>query len=186
MKIILLGGVPGVGKSTISNYLAIKYNIYTIINIDIIKQTLKIFKNKDKERYLYTTTHNASKIEDLAPIEAYLKHSRVINKYIESLINNIEDKTIIIEGATVNKEMYNELSKKYEVIYLNIYAEKEELLQRYHEKGKIRKSNWIENINVIEIIKKYLLSNNQINILSTNLTNTLKEVYLYVEEFLHN
>ena len=25
MKIILLGGVPGVGKTTISNYLAIKY-----------------------------------------------------------------------------------------------------------------------------------------------------------------
>ena len=43
MKIILLGGVPGVGKTTMSNYLAIKYGISTVINIDVIKQTLKLF-----------------------------------------------------------------------------------------------------------------------------------------------
>ena len=79
MKIILLGGVPGVGKTTISNYLAIKYNISTVINIDVIKSTLKLFIDSN-EKYLYTTSHNASKIEDLSTIKAYLKHSSIINK----------------------------------------------------------------------------------------------------------
>ena len=82
MKIILLGGVPGVGKTTISNYLAIKYNISTTINIDVIKSTLKLFIDPN-EKYLYTTSHNASKVENLSIIKAYLKHSNTVNKYIK-------------------------------------------------------------------------------------------------------
>ena len=73
MKIILLGGVPGVGKTTISNYLAIKYGISTVINIDVIKQTLKLFIDSN-EKYLYTTSHDASSIENLSVTDAYLKH----------------------------------------------------------------------------------------------------------------
>ena len=53
MKIILLGGCPGSGKTTISNYLGVKYKISTIINIDVIKQTIKMFVSDD---YLNTTS----------------------------------------------------------------------------------------------------------------------------------
>lgn len=185
MKIILLGGVPGVGKTTISNYLAIKYSISTTINIDIIKNTLKLFIDSN-EKYLYTTSHNASKVENLSIIKAYLKHSNIVNKYIKELISNIKDKIIILEGVTVNKELYDELSKEHEVIYINIYSTKEELLSRYEKKSKLRNSNWIDNINIIEKINKYLLKNSNINILSIDLNNTLKEVYLYVKKFLYD
>ena len=186
MKIILLGGVPGVGKTTISNYLAIKYNISTNINIDIIKNTLKIFIDSNKEKYLYTTSHNASNIEGLPIIKSYLKHSKIINKYIKELIKNIKDKIIILEGVTVNKNLYNELKKYYEVIYINIYTSKEELINRYKKKKKIRNSNWIENINIIEKINNYLIKNSNINILSSNKNKTLKEINIYVKEFLFN
>ena len=185
MKIILLGGVPGVGKTTISNYLAIKYNISTVINIDVIKSTLKLFIDSN-EKYLYTTSHNASKVEDLSTIKAYLKHSSIINKYIKQLINNIKDKVIIIEGVTVNKKLYNELSKNNEVLYINMYSTRSELLNRYEKKNKLRESNWIDNISIIEEIEKYLIRTSIVNILSYDLEDTLKEVYLYVEEFLYD
>lgn len=185
MKIILLGGVPGVGKTTISNHLAIKYGISTVINIDVIKQTLKLFIYSD-EKYLYTTSHSANKIENLTAIKAYLKHSKVINKYIKQLLNNIEDKIIIVEGATVNNEFYEELSKEYEVIYINLYCTKNNLLNRYKTKNKLRSSNWIDNIAIIEEINEYLLNNSTIHILSIDLDTNLKEVYSYVEKFLYN
>ena len=182
MKIILLGGVPGVGKTTISNYLAIKYGISTVINIDVIKQTLKLFIDSN-EKYLYTTSHDASSIEKLSVTDAYLKHSKIINKYIELLLNNIKDRIIIIEGVTVNRELYKELSKKYEVIYINLYSTKNVLLNRYEIKSKLR-SMW--KIEIINEISKYLLSNSMINILSNDLDRTLKEVYMYVEKFLYD
>lgn len=185
MKIILLGGVPGVGKTTISNYLAIKYSISTVINIDVIKSTLKLFIDSN-EKYLYTTSHNASKVEDLSTIKAYLKHSSIINKYIKQLINNIKDKVIIIEGVTVNKKLYNELFKNNEVLYINMYSTRSELLNRYEKKNKLRESNWIDNISIIEEIEKYLIRTSIVNILSYDLEDTLKEVYLYVEEFLYD
>lgn len=185
MKIILLGGVPGVGKTTISNYLSIKYNISTVINIDVIKETLKLFIDSN-EKYLYTTSHNASKIENLTTIKAYLKYSNTINKYIKKLTSNIKDKIIIIEGVTVNKKLYNELSKKEEVLYINIYTSKKELLNRYKKKNKLRSSNWIDNIDIIKDIDKYLLKNSEINIFSNNLNNTLKEIYSHVKKFLYD
>ena len=185
MKIILLGGVPGAGKTTISNYLAIKYGISTVINIDIIKQTLKLFINS-KEKYLYTTSHNASEIEGLTAIKAYLKHSKVVNKYIKLLLKNIKDKIIIIEGATVNNELYKELSKEHKVIYVNLYSTKNKLLNRYEIKNKLRSSNWANNIEIINEISEYLLSSSMINILSNDLDKALKEVYLYVEKFLYD
>ena len=185
MKIILLGGVPGVGKTTISHYLSIKYNISTVINIDVIKSTLKLFIDSN-EKYLYTTSHNASKIEDLPTVRAYLKHSSIINKYIKQLINNIKDKVIIIEGVTVNKKLYNELSKNNEVLYINMYSTRSELLNRYEKKNKLRESNWVDNISIIEKIEKYLIRTSIANILSYDLEDTLKEVYLYVEKFLYD
>ena len=185
MKIILLGGVPGVGKTTISNYLAIKYGISTVINIDVIKQTLKLFIDSN-EKYLYTTSHNASKIENLSVIDAYLKHSRVINKYILLLLKNIKDRIIIIEGVTVNNSLYQNLSDNYDVLYINLYSTKNELLNRYEVKNKLRSSNWSDNIDIINKISEYLLNNSRLNILSYDLATTLKEVYLYVEKFLYD
>lgn len=183
MKIILLGGCPGSGKTTISNYLGVKYKISTIINIDVIKQTIKMFVSDD---YLNTTSHEASKVENLDIINAYLKHSRVVNKYIKELISKLKDKIIIIEGVTVNKELYDELSNDYEVLYLNIFASKNTLINHYEKKSLIRKSNWIDNFETIITIGDYLFSESDINIESKNIKKTLKEVYLYVEKFLYD
>ncbi len=184
MKIILLGGVPGAGKTTVSHFLAARYVISTVVNIDVLKQTLKLFIDSN-ERYLYTTSHSAYKIENLDSVSGYLKHADFINKYVMDLIKNIKDNIIIVEGVTVNKKLYEELSTVHDVIYMNIYAQKEELLTRYEIKNKLRKSNWADNIDIIQDIGQYLLSTSPINVLSINLEGTLKEVYSHVEEFLY-
>jgi hypothetical protein len=74
----------------------------------------------------------------------------------------------------------------HKVIYINLYSTKNELLNRYEIKSKLRSSNWVNNIEIINEISEYLLSNSMINILSYDLDQTLKEVYLYVEKFLYD
>ena len=83
---------------------------------------------------------------------------------------------------------YNAIKKYFnnnDVLYINLYSVKNELLNRYEIKNKLRKSNWSDNIDIIGEISEYLLNNSKLNILSYDIDTTLKEVYLYVEKFLY-
>lgn len=186
IKIILLGGVPGVGKTTIAYKLALKMKIDKVISIDIIKQIIVYFIPKEKEPYLYTTTHESYLLENISIIDGYLKHSQIINSYICKFIENFKDNVLIIEGATVNKNMINLFDKqKYEVLYINIFTNEKNLLKRYEEKSKIRKGKWKENINNIKLIDNYLKENSAINIENNNFNLTVERIEEYVKEFFY-
>lgn len=185
-KIIVLGGVPGVGKTTIAYELALKLKIDKVISIDCVKQILTNFISKEKEPYLYTTTHESYLLENKSIIDGYLKHSNVVNSYVCNLIGSFKDNVLILEGATVNKEMINLFdNKQYEVLYINFYTKEDELIRRYNEKSKIRNGKWIDNIEVIKIIDSYLRENSKINIENTNLNLTIERIEEYVKEFLY-
>ena len=185
-KIILLGGVPGVGKTTIAYKLALKMQIDKVISIDIIKQILTHFITRKKEPYLYTTTHESYLLENTSIIDGYLKHSNIVNSYVCKLIENFKDNILIIEGATVNCDMIDLFdNKKYEIIYINIYANEDELIKRYDEKSKIRKGRWKENIKIIKIINNYLKENSEINIENNNFNLTVERIEKYVKKFLY-
>jgi len=188
-KLILIGGVPGTGKTTIAYSLALKLGIDKVISTDVVKAVTKLDKaksyQKNSNKYIFTTTHEAYTLENLSVIAGYLKHSRVINEIILKLINNIKDNIVIIEGSTLNKEFLNMIDKNnYDVIYINLTLSPDELINRYKKKEKIRKSNWIENINVIEEIDEYLKEESA-SIDNKNLENTLERIINYVKEILY-
>lgn len=54
-KLILLGGVPGTGKTTLAYKLALALKIDKVISIDILKAMLKTSKEPLSD-YLLTTT----------------------------------------------------------------------------------------------------------------------------------
>ena len=183
-KLILIGGVPGTGKTTVAHSLALKLKIDKVLSTDILKIFAKTY-SINLDSYLFTTTHEAYKIENISIIQGYLKHSKVINKILLEVLQNIKDKIIIIEGATINKEFINMLNKdKYEVVYINLLMATEDLILRYKEKEKLRKSNWINNIKVIEEISNYLSKEN-INILNNDIENTVERIEKYVKENLY-
>ena len=145
-KLILLGGVPGVGKTTIAYELARIYKIDKVISIDILKKVISKFVDNGS-KYLYTTTHEAYMIENLDIVDGFLKHSETINNYILDILESFKnEKIIILEGATLTNNIVEKL-KDYEVYYFNLYLDnKKDLIERYKSKLKIRKGKWIENI----------------------------------------
>ena len=180
-KLILIGGVPGTGKTTIAYNLALHLKIDKVVSTDMIKIFAKAYlPNYDK--YLYTTTHEAYKLDNLSIIDGYLRHSSNINDLILKIIENIKDNIIIIEGSTINNEFIKKIDKKkYQLLYFNLSLSMEELTRRYKQKEKIRKSNWIENITTIEEIDKYLCTNN-FNIINENIDLTMERVIKYVKK----
>ena len=164
-KIIFLGGIPGTGKTTLAYKLALKYKIDKVISLDILKTILKEYED---DKYINTTTHEAYKIDDLSVVDGFLKHSHIINEYFYKFIQKFNDKVMIVEGATITKE-FTLLFPDDEVCYINlIVEEKEELVRRYQEKMKLRKSKWLDNIDNILEINDYLIGQADKNINSVN------------------
>ncbi len=179
--IIFLGGIPGVGKTTIAYLLASFYHIDKVISLDILKN---ILKKNNHEKYLCTTTHEAYKIENLSIIDGFIKHSRIINKYYVDLIKLFtKEKVIIVEGATITNEML-EYFKKFNLIYLNFYIDNIEVLKnRYKSKERMRKGKWLDNINNIMEINDYLVSQSLYNI-KVDLLNQ-EEILNKVKEYIN-
>lgn len=180
--IIFLGGVPGTGKTTLAYKLAGYYGIDKVISLDILKSVLKQY-TKSKEKYIFTTTHEAYKIENLSVIDGFIKHASIINEYFAKLIKLFtKEKVIIVEGATITNEML-EYFKKSNLIYINLYVEDSNILtKRYASKARMRKGKWLDNINNILEINEYLKSQSLYNVKINDLDKTFAEVGKYIDE----
>lgn len=180
--IIFLGGVPGSGKTTLAYKLAGLYGIDKVISLDILKSILKQYTKSD-DKYIFITTHEAYKIENLSIVDGFIKHARIINEHFIKLIKPFtKEKVIIVEGATITNEML-EYFKKSNLIYINLYVEDSLVLtKRYESKSRMRKGKWLDNINNILEINEYLKSQSLYNVNISDLDKTFEEVGKYIDE----
>jgi 2-phosphoglycerate kinase len=179
-KLIFIAGVPGTGKSTISLMLALKERTDRIISLDTFKIIIKEFVKESENPYLYSTTHESYKIENLNIIDGFKKHSKSIGDYVVSIVSKLtNERMIIIEGAQLLPDIMSEFDeKKFDMYYFNLFIDSEDkLFERYDSKCIQRIANWRENIDKILNIQDYLLSNkNVMNIDSQNIGYAYKKI----------
>ena len=159
--VILIGGVPGTGKTTLSYYLASKFGCDKIINLDTMKNILLAHEIGSKDKYFKSTTHESYLIENLDPVDGFIKHCNSVQAKLKQCLNNFKDDNfLIIEGAQLTPDFIEFFPKnEYQVFYFNLYSyNKNTLLHRYDKKLKIRYYPWKENIDVILKIQEYLRS----------------------------
>ena len=159
-KLILIGGVPGTGKTTLAYQTAIEQHIDKVVSVDILKGVYQLYHTKDEKPYLYTTTHEAYQLEHTDVITGYIRHcdcmQDLLFDYIPYLMN---DEVAIMEGAQLTPSFLDKLaSYDFKTEYIHISLDKHELLTRYAEKSKMRTYGWKENIDSILLIQDYLNS----------------------------
>ena len=158
-KIIFISGVPCSGKSTFAKQLAISNQIDKVIDLDIFKSTIKLFKTSLDDPYLYTTSHEACYLENLDIINGFKNYCHCVQNYLLKLLDTLtNEKVIIVEGAQLTPEILKRLDKrKFSFEYITLIASKNTLINRINKKLKIRKGNWLDNFENIITIQEYLI-----------------------------
>ncbi len=185
-NLIFISGIPACGKTTIARELALKIKADKIIDLDCLKNTCKIFVSSQEDSYLYTTSHEAYKIENTKLIEGFEKYCESIQNYLINLINIMKnEKTIIIEGTQLTPGILSRLDKeKYNSILFSLIVDRKNFETRVYEKLKNRQGKWLEHIDEIFEIQSYLRKKNaqdQICILNNDKEKTIEKMIEVLE-----
>ncbi len=185
-NLIFISGIPACGKTTIARELALKIKADKIIDLDCLKNTCKIFVSSQEAPYLYTTSHEAYKIENTKLIEGFEKYCESIQNYLINLINIMKnEKIIIIEGAQLTPGILSRLDKeKYNSILFSLIVDRKNFETRVYEKLKNRQGKWLEHIDEIFEIQSYLRKKNaqdQICILNNDKEKTIEKMIEVLE-----
>ncbi len=126
-KIIFIGGVPGVGKTSISGALSRKYNIDIMLSGDYLREFARpIIPSDNQGGILMTSVYEAwknfgEKTEENI-IKGYLEQSKPICNGINAVIERADKngENVIVESLYLNQELIDTL-KKYNACSAYIY-----------------------------------------------------------------
>jgi 2-phosphoglycerate kinase len=156
---ILIGGVPGAGKTTLAIKLANELGIKEVVDTDNIRQVMRIY---DKNPILHSVTHDCWKFfgekTDENSLKGFAAHTELLHEaIIEILRYNLRRNTsIIIEGVHVTPDLLKKIDFAVSYFHISISDEKEHL-QRLQAK-KCCGTCWQQNFSVIRKTQDWLIS----------------------------
>ena len=145
-KIILIGGVPGVGKTSISGYIASKLGINIVMSGDYLREFLRAysFEDKDSMKYsVYDSWKDFGPMNEDNIIKGYLKQGNLLWKGLHRLISRaIENgESMIIEVLYFMPQFFQDFSNQ-DLFPLYLYISDEELhARRLNERGEFTHYN---------------------------------------------
>ncbi|MFA5141853.1 MAG: AAA family ATPase [Candidatus Woesearchaeota archaeon] len=190
MAVILIGGVPGSGKTTIALELGRLLGIEQIVQTDTIKE---MFQLQESPEYTYIATHKAwSLIGDKTKeniIKGYDLHARSFEKTLLGLIELTQKKgkNIIIEGVQINPELVSKILAPNVCFYLYVEQDSEHK-KRFNLKNINRNkinTGWYENFDAIKAIDLYLRMGFKANaclINNIDISSTITEIINHLKE----
>jgi len=146
-KIILIGGVPGTGKTTIAVELAKKLGIEHIIHTDTIRNIMRYYETNP---LLHEVSHTAWKYfgecNNKNIIKGFFKHAFLLNKVIKDLIQDIIKKgsSAIIEGIHITPLLSFLISEDIPIFILHINNRNDhfKIFDNKNNKRSIKNKDW--------------------------------------------
>ncbi len=199
--IILLGGVPGIGKSTIASILSQRLEISNIIGTDMVREVLRKTISDKLVPEIHCSSYEAHRFlkPQINPIlrpsiVGYEEQSRHIIVGVEAAIQTAlyERENTIIEGVHLSPNIVlpKILQNSHVIVFLLYLANEEEHKQRFFSRETMNPAREAEKYtNAFEEIRKiqdYLLEQayrTKVHIIETSSTEeVVKEIMDHVWE----
>ncbi len=169
--VILLGGVTGIGKSTLAQTVATRMGIHSLIGTDLIREILRVTLSHDLMPTLHTSTYvaheklNTSFLPSLSKaLVGFEEQVRTVLVGVEAAIQQaiLDDEIILIEGVhLVPGLLRKEVIDDPRVVFLQLVLENEEKhhsrLSRREKKADGRGIKYLEHFEDIRMIQDYLV-----------------------------
>lgn len=182
MTVIVIGGMPGSGKTTLAMALAHHHRIEQVIQTDTIKE---LFQLQQYPEIAYTFTHQAWKFIGEKTTENIITGFNAHASYFEPVLQGLaaitgeKGKQIIIEGAQATPAFFSGLPVRQKIGFF-LTVNSKERGQRFYQKNTRRtipNQRWQENMETILLLDSYLQQeaarNGMIIISNNNLEDSL-------------
>ncbi|MBD3280987.1 AAA family ATPase [Candidatus Dojkabacteria bacterium] len=161
MKIVLVSGAPGSGKSTIASAIAKKLGIYQTLGTDSIREVLRYVIPEEESPSLHTS---AIKIEEPYrnyPMETvgFMRQADDVKPGIEAIIKRSikEEKDLILEGIHLIPGEY-EISAQVEFKNIIVVVDENDHKKYLLGQREDRSSYKLENFQKARAFQEYLVN----------------------------
>jgi 2-phosphoglycerate kinase len=174
--IILIGGAPGCGKSTISSSLAARLDIVRTQSTDMLREVMRMMIPERLLPALHASTFEAwralpqewdekQRVEAL--INGYLTQAELLSVALEAAIQRAfrERVSMILEGVHINPDLASKIAAPDDAIIVPVMIgvlSDDELRGRFKGRGKQapdrRSKRYLEQFEAIWDLQSYLLS----------------------------
>ena len=194
--VLLISGVPGSGKTTISYELLKRYNEFRLIQeTDLIREVLRGYNEYLDERFNSLEGQTYNIIPDHRKMFNYseLKEQCLIMKNsIENIVLRQQRKGIpsIINGVHVIPEVLNGIVQNKGVAYINLYIDRKEILYKRWEDRDPNKyvpyldvsfeTNLLLNQSTLELSKKNPSTFHSINVTNLTIDQIVEKIMAFI------
>lgn len=144
---ILIGGIPGVGKTSISGYLAKELGIDIVLSGDYLREFLRPFSSHEEFKPLGVSVYEAWKEfgdkNDENILNGFLKQGELLNRGVKAIIKRSVDngEPLIIESLYfIPEQLGREILDRIISIYVYI-SDKELHIKRLNERQEYTHRN---------------------------------------------
>ena len=195
--VLLISGVPGSGKTTVSYELLKRYNEFRIIQeTDLIREVLRGYNDYLDEQFdsLAEQTHDI--IPDHRKMFNYheLKEQcSIMRNSIEKIVLRQQRKKIpsIINGVHVVPEVLNGMVRNNDIVFINFFIDQKEILSQRWKNRDPKK--YMPNLDVafetnlqlckstLELSKEYPATFYNINVTNLTIDQTVNKIVEFIQ-----
>ena len=172
--VVLIGGAPGVGKSTISTMLANRLGVTRVIPTDAIREVMRAMFSEDIMPTLHTSSFDAARLvrtplpRNADPVViGFREQTSAVSVGIEALVQRAvsEGTDLIVEGAHVVPGFFDQKRFHGEAVIVPMLvtvddeeAHRSHFLMRAHESRNRPSERYLDFFDNIRNLQKYLKS----------------------------